>query len=85
MLEYEWNLLKISFTNTYFQGFPGFLALKETVAHVQPKGQFWPVFGKIAKTVKIIKKVHGTFFSLLHALTNCKVSEKVMNGFPENA
>ena len=36
-------------------------------------GQF---LAKMAKTVKIIKKALGTFFSPLQALTNCKVSEK---------
>ena len=29
----------------------------------------------LAKTVEIIKKALGTFFSRLQALTNCKVSE----------
>ena len=38
------------------------------------KGQFWKFLAKMAKTVKIIKK--GQFFSCLHALTKCKVSEK---------
>ena len=33
-------------------------------------------FTKMAKTVKIIKKALGTFFSHLQALTNCKVPEK---------
>ena len=49
------------------------------------KGQFWPVLAKMAKTVKIIKKALGTFFSRLQALTKCKVSEKVMSGFREKA
>ena len=40
---------------------------------------------KIAKTVKIIKKALGKFFSRLQALSMCKVSEKVMNGFREKA
>ena len=31
------------------------------------------------------RKALGTFSSLLQALTNCKVSEKVMNGFRETA
>ena len=33
----------------YFQVFQGFLALKETVAHIQPNGQFLPVFGQNAE------------------------------------
>ena len=40
-------------------------------------------FGQfLAKTVKIIKKALGTFFSHLQALTNCKVSEKSNERFP---
>ena len=82
MLKYEWNLLKIGFKKTYFQVFQGFQALKETVAHIQPNNQFW---AKIAKTVKIIKKALGTFFSRLQALTNCKVSEKSNERFPRKS
>ena len=37
---------------------------------------FGKFLAKMAKTVKIIKKALGTFFSRLQALTNCKVSEK---------
>ena len=66
-------MLKIGFKNTYFQGFT---ALKGTVAHIQPNGQFWQILAKMAKTVKIIKKALGKFFSRLQALTNFKVSEK---------
>ena len=44
--KYEWNLLKIGFKYTYFHVFKGFPALKETIAHIQPNGQFWPVFGQ---------------------------------------
>ena len=36
-------------------------------------GQF---LAKMAKTVKIIKKALGKFFSHLQALTKCKVAEK---------
>ena len=40
-------------------------------------------FGQfLAKTVKIIKKALGTFFSNLQALTNCKVSQKSNERFP---
>ena len=81
LAKYELNLLKIGFKNTYFQVFQGFPALKETHAHIQPNGHFDQFLAKMAKTVKIIKKALGTFFSNLQALTNCKVSEKVMNGF----
>ena len=39
----------------------------------------------MAKTVKIIKKSLGTFFSCLQALTNCKVSEKNNEQFPRKS
>ena len=39
----------------------------------------------LAKTVKIIKKALGTFFSRLQALTNCKVSEKSNERFPRKS
>ena len=38
----------------------------------------------LAKTVKIIKKALGTFFSHLQALTKCKVSEKSNERFSRN-
>ena len=79
--KYEWNWLKISFKNTYFQVFQGFLAFKETVAHIQPNGQS---LAKMAKMVKNIKKAIGTF-SRLQALTNCKVSEKSNEQFPRKS
>ena len=68
--------------NTYFQVFQGFPALNETVAHIQPNGHFDQF---LAKTVKIIKKALGTFFSHLQALTNCKVSEKSNERFPRKS
>ena len=60
-------MLEIGFENTYFQVFQGFPTLKEAVAHIQPNGQF---------------SAFGTFFSLLTALINCKVSEKTNEGIP---
>ena len=48
------------------------------------KGHFGQFLAKMAKTVKIIKKVLGTFFSRLQALTNCKVSEKSNERFSSN-
>ena len=39
----------------------------------------------MAKTVKIIKKGLGTFFSRLQALTNCKVSLKSNERFPRKS
>ena len=48
------------------------------------KGHFGQFLAKMAKTVKIIKKALGTFFSHLQALT-VKFQKKVMNGFRENA
>ena len=54
----------------------------QTRAHIQPNGHFDQFLAKMAKTVKIIKKALGTFFSDLQALTNCKVSEKSDEQFP---
>ena len=82
LAKYELNLLKICFKNTYVQVFQEFPALKETRAHIQPNGHFDQFLAKMAKTVKIIKKALGTFFSHLQALTNCKVSEKSNERFP---
>ena len=48
------------------------------------KGHFGEFLAKMAKTVKIIKKALGTFFSRLQALTNCKVSEKINERFSRN-
>ena len=45
-------------------------------------GQF---LDKTGQTGIFFKKALGTFFSHLQALTNCKVSEKVMNGFQATA
>ena len=82
--KYERNLLKIGLKNTYFQVFQGFPALKETVAHIQPNGQFWTVFGQNGQNRNFFKKALGTFFSHFHALTNCKVSEKSNERFSRN-
>ena len=38
--------------------------------------QFWTVFGQNGRNGIFFQKAFGTFFSLLKALTNCKVSEK---------
>ena len=96
-------MLEIGFKNTYFQVFQGFPTLKETVAHIQPNGQFWTEknaknlyfwafwpkmanFGqflaKMAEMGIFFQKAFGTFFSLLKALINCKVSEKSNEGIP---
>ena len=77
-------MLEIGFENAYFQVFRGFPALKETVAHIQPNGQFWTVFGQNLRNRIFFKKVFGTFFLLLKALINCKVSEKSNEGIPRN-
>ena len=82
LAKYELNLLKIGFKDTYVQVFQGFPALKETRAHIQPNGHFDQFLAKMAKTVKIIKKALGTFFSHLQALNNCIVSEKSNERFP---
>ena len=82
--KYQRNLLKIGFNNTYFQVFQGFPTLKEAVAHIQPNGQFWTVFGQNWRNRIFLKKVFRTFFSLLKALNNCKVSEKSNEWFSRN-
>ena len=43
------------------------------------KGHIGQFLAKMAKTVKIIKKVLGTYFSRLQGLTKRKVSEKSKN------
>ena len=51
-------------------------------------GPKWPileVFVQNGQNGNFFKKELGTFFSRLQALTNCKVSEKVMNGFRATA
>ena len=53
--------------------------------HFGPK---WPIldsFGQNGKNGIFFKKELGKFFSRLQAQTNCKVPEKVMNGFQETA
>ena len=45
-------------------------------------GQF---LAKMGKTEIFFKKVLGTFFSHLQALTNCKVSEKSNEQFSRNS
>ena len=70
------NVSAISWSRAQKSPFWSFLAKKNHF------GQF---LAKMVKTVKIIKRALGTFFSRLQALTNCKVSEKVMNGFREKA
>ena len=56
--------------------------LLHTSSQMANFGQF---LAKMGKTGFFLKKAFGTFFSLLKALINCKVSEKVMNGFQETA
>ena len=52
-------------------------------------GQKWPILDsflpKMGETGFFFKKALGKFFPPLHALTNCKVSEKIMHGFRETA
>ena len=45
-------------------------------------GQFWTVFGQNGGNGIFFKKAFGTFFSLLKALINGKVSEKSKEGIP---
>ena len=64
---YEWIVEKCKKTSIF--------------GHFGPKGQFWTVFGQNGQNGNFFKKALGTFLPRLQALTNCKVSEKVMNGF----
>ena len=68
-----------------FKVFQGFPALIETIAHFCQMANFNQFLAKMAKTVKIIKKVLRKFFSHLQALTNCKVSEKSYERFPRKS
>ena len=47
--------------------------------------QSWIVFGLNGQNGNFFKKAVGRFLSRLEALTNFKVSEKIMNGFRETA
>ena len=79
--KYEWNLLKIGFKNTYFQVFAGISSPYRLLHPSSQMANFDQFLAKTAKTVKIVKKALGTFFSRLQALTNCKVSEKIHERF----
>ena len=83
--EIQKELAENLFQKHLISGFSGISSLKETVAHIQPNGQFLKVFGQNGQNGIFFKKELGTFFSRLQALTNCKVSEKVMNGFRATA
>ena len=81
--KYERNLLKIGFENTYFQVFKGFPALKKRLLHTSSQmANFGQFLAKMGKTEIFFKKAIGTFFSLLKALINCKVSENSNEGIP---
>ena len=77
-------MLKIGFKNTYFQVFKGFPALKGTLPHIQPNGQFWTVFGQNGQNGIFFQKSAWSIFPPLQALTNCKVSEKSNERIPRN-
>ena len=76
-------LKSVSKTPT-FRFFRDSQPLKEAVAHIQPNGQFWTVFGQNGRNGIFFKKGLGTFFLPFWGLTNCQVSAKVMNGFWES-
>ena len=67
--------LKSVSKTTTFSFFPGFPAIKETVAHIQPNGQSGENYQK--STWKI--------FSRLKDLPMCKVSEKNNERFPRKS
>ena len=74
--------LKLISKTTTFRFFRDFQPLKGLFHTSSQMANFAQFLTKMAKTVKIIKKVLGTFFSHLQALTNCKVSEKSNERFP---
>ena len=74
-------LKSVSKTPT-FKFFRDFQPLKRLLHTSSQMANFEQFLAKMAKTVKIIKKALGTFFSRLQALTNCKVSEKINERFP---
>ena len=55
------------------------------LAFLTKKANFGQFLAKMGETGIFFKKALEIFFSRLQALTKCKVSEKVMNGFWENA
>ena len=75
--ELAWN----RFWKHLLSGFSG-ISSPETAAHIQQNGQFWTVFGQNGQNGIFFKKAFGTFFSLLKALINSKVSEKSNEGIP---
>ena len=70
------------FENTYFQVFLGFPAVKETVAHIQPNGQFWKNFGQNGQNGNFFQKSARNIFFAITSLT-AKFQKKVMKGFRE--
>ena len=64
-------------TFTIFQDFQPLKTLLHTSSQMANFGQF---LAKMEKTGFFFKKAFGTFFSLLKALINCKVSEKSNEG-----
>ena len=77
-------LKSVSKTPT-FRFFRDFQPLKRLLHTSSQMTNFDQFLVKMAKTVKIIKKALGTFFSHLEALTNCKVSEKSNERFPRKS
>ena len=67
-----------------FRFFRDFLPLKGLFHTSSKMANFDQFLAKMGKTVKIIKKALGTFFSRLQALT-VKFQKKVMSGFREKA
>ena len=67
------------------EGIPRKIRKTSIFGHFGPKWQILEVFGQNGQNGNFFKKALGTFLSRLQALTNCKFSEKVINGFREKA
>ena len=78
----ETCLKSVSKTPTFrfFRDFQHLKSLLHTSSQMANFGQF---LAKMCKTGFFVKKAVGTFFSLLKALINCKVSEKSNEGIPK--
>ena len=88
--EYVWvvcrntkgNCLKSVSKTPTFRFFRDSQPLKRLLHTSSQMANFGQFLAKMGKTGFFFKKAFGTFFSLLKALINCKVSEKSNEGIP---
>ena len=57
----------------------------QTIAFLAKKAIIWQFLAKNGRFFNFFKNPLGTFFYIAKALTNWKVSEKLMNGYLDNA